>query len=376
VDKQTQRLRKLLLEWYDEAARDLPWRKRRDPYAIWVSEVMLQQTRVETVVGYYGRFLQRFPTPDALAQASEDEVMAAWSGLGYYRRARLLHAGVREVVARYGGEVPKEPSARRALPGVGRYTAGAIGSIAFGLAEPVVDGNVTRVLCRLFGIDAAPEQPATQRRLWLEAERLVAGPKPGSLNQALMELGATLCSKTSPRCDECPLRRQCLARAHDRTGELPRTRVKRPPRQVALVALLATRVRRQRLELWLQRGGSTLFAGLWNLPMAEGNNRREALALAAAAGLRGTLSAHALGELEHVLTHRRLRVQLWDLKDAQGAGEGLRALALDELGSVGVSRLTRKALATAGLNSRGAGNENDPPAGRAKGQRLERGERT
>jgi A/G-specific adenine glycosylase len=376
MDKQTRTLRNSLLNWYGAAARDLPWRKRRDPYAIWVSEVMLQQTRVETVVGYYGRFLQRFPTPCALAEASEDAVMAAWSGLGYYRRARLLHAGVREVVERYGGEVPKDASARRALPGVGRYTAGAIGSIAFGLAEPIVDGNVTRVLCRLFGIDAAPEQPATQRRLWHEAERLVAGPQPGNLNQALMELGATLCTKANPRCADCPLHGHCVARAQGRVEELPRPRVKRPPREVALVALVATRKRRRKLELWLQRGGSTLFAGLWNLPMTEGSGRRQALALVAAGGLRGKLSARAVVELEHVLTHRRLRVQLWRLEDAHSAADGLRALGLAELGSVGVSRLTRKALAAAGLCPPTTTRKADTPSGSGKPQRLERSERT
>src|ERR1700712_1192289 len=145
-------IRSALLEHYDAYARDLPWRRTRDPYAIWVSEVMLQQTRVETVLRYYDRFLQRFPDAASLANADEDAVLAAWSGLGYYRRARLLHSGVREVVAKYGGRVPEAPELRRKLPGIGRYTAGAIGSIAFEREEPLVDGNVARVFSRLFGI--------------------------------------------------------------------------------------------------------------------------------------------------------------------------------------------------------------------------------
>src|SRR3954471_21132316 len=146
-------IRSSLLQHYDEHARDLPWRRTRDPYAIWVSEIMLPQTRVDTVVAYCDRFLKRFPTPHALAAASEDEVLASWSGLGYYRRARLLHSGVRDVVERYGGQVPEDAETRRKLPGIGRYTAGAIGSIAFELQEPIVDGNVARVLGRTLGIE-------------------------------------------------------------------------------------------------------------------------------------------------------------------------------------------------------------------------------
>ncbi len=213
--------RDALLTWYDEAKRDLPWRRTRDPYAIWVSEIMCQQTRVDTVIPYYERFLSRFPTPKALAEAEEDDVMSLWSGLGYYRRARLLHAGVKEVVAKYGGDVPKDAAERRGLPGVGRYTAGAIGSVAFGLPEPVVDGNVARVLSRLHEIDTPLGKAATEKRFWSEAEKLVAGPRPGDLNQAVMELGATICTPQNPACHECPLRDGCLARASGRQAELP-----------------------------------------------------------------------------------------------------------------------------------------------------------
>ena len=188
------RLHETLLGRFDESARALPWRETRDPYAVWVSEIMLQQTRVETVVPYYERFLARFPTPYSLAEADEDTVLAHWSGLGYYRRARLLHAGVREVVAQYGGAVPEDAEARLALPGVGRYTAGAIGSIAFDKPEPVVDGNVTRVLARLLRIDTPVGTTRTPKRLWEEAERLVPTERPGDFNQALMELGATVCT--------------------------------------------------------------------------------------------------------------------------------------------------------------------------------------
>ena len=214
-------IRGKLLCWYDEAGRDLPWRHTRDPYAVWVSEVMLQQTRVETVIPYYERFLESFPTARALAEADEDTVLSHWSGLGYYRRARLLHQGVREVVAEYGGEVPEDADARRALPGVGRYTAGAIGSIAFDKEEPVVDGNVTRVLARLLRIKKPIGSSATTNQLWEEAARLVPGERPGDLNQALMELGATLCTPTKPRCLICPLTDACTAAKHGTQYERP-----------------------------------------------------------------------------------------------------------------------------------------------------------
>ncbi len=234
-------IRQKLLGWYDEAARDLPWRQTRDPYAIWVSEVMLQQTRVETVIPYYERFLASFPTPRDLAEADEDTVLSHWSGLGYYRRARLLHAGVREVVAQYGGQVPEDAEARRALPGVGRYTAGAIGSIAFDKEEPIVDGNVTRVLARLFRIGTPVGSAVTSKRIWEEAARLVPGVRPGAFNQALMELGATVCTPKQPSCESCPVADYCEARAHGEVDALPVPRPRKSPIQVKLAAVVATR---------------------------------------------------------------------------------------------------------------------------------------
>jgi A/G-specific adenine glycosylase len=350
-------LRAALIAWYDRSARDLPWRRTRDPYAIWVSEIMLQQTRVETVVRYYDRFLQRFPTPHALAAAGEDEVMAAWSGLGYYRRARNLHSGVREVVARYGGRVPEAPEARRALPGVGRYTAGAIGSIAFEREEPIVDGNVARVLCRVLDIQTPLSRPATQARLWHAAERLVRGPRPSALNQALMELGATVCSKQNPRCASCPLRDGCRAHAAGRAHALPVLGPRRAAREVALVALVATRARAGEIELFLGKGDGTLFGGLWNLPMLEGRGRAAARELLRRSGLRARLPAQAPAEIEHVLTHRRLALQLWRVEHAQPTGghaatDTLRPVRLHELDALGVSALTRKALTALGLGSK------------------------
>jgi A/G-specific adenine glycosylase len=345
VDEEWVRLRARLLAWYDAAARDLPWRRTRDPYAVWVSEVMLQQTRVDTVLRYYDRFLERFPTSQALADAPEDDVMAAWSGLGYYRRARMLHAGVREVVARHGGRVPDTAEARRELPGVGRYTAGAIGSIAFDRPEPIVDGNVARVLCRMLGLDQPIERGDTQRQLWQTAERWVQGPRPGAFNQALMELGATVCRKQNPACGGCPVRSGCAAHARGLAAVLPRSRVKRAPRATSWVALLATRGSGSDLALLLVRGDGSLFGGLWNLPACEGRGRATARELCARLALGGMLAPRRAGELEHVLTHRRLQVELWRVDGATAAANAaLRAVRVPELDALGISRLTRKAL--------------------------------
>ena len=213
--------RTLLLEWYRRERRDLPWRRTRDPYAIWISESMLQQTRTETVIPYYERFLDRFPDVDTLADAELDDVLGAWAGLGYYSRARRLHAAARVVADEFGGRLPEDAETLRTLPGVGRYTAGAVASIAFDREEPVVDGNVARVLSRLRGIRDDLKRPAVIRRLWEEASALARGPHPGDLNQALMELGATVCVPRTPRCAGCPLTRRCDARRRGDAATLP-----------------------------------------------------------------------------------------------------------------------------------------------------------
>lgn len=339
-------LRQALLTWFDQHARDLPFRHTRDPYAIWVSEVMLQQTRVETVIPYYKRFMARFPTANDLAAADEDEVMSLWSGLGYYRRARLLHRGVKEVSTHYGGQVPASAEARRQLPGIGRYTAGAIGSIAFDQPEPIVDGNVARVFSRLYGIDTPLGQSVTERKLWEAAEALVQGPRPGTLNQALMELGATVCVKSRPLCDRCPIASDCYARAEGQTANLPVPRQRRAPRKVELIALAALSNDGQ--HVWLTRGDGTLFGGLWNLPMLEGSDSTAAQTLLEQTGLRGQLPAEPSAHFTHILTHRRLEVALFAVP-VQGQPRASASLRVQrakttELDSLGVSSLTRKAL--------------------------------
>jgi len=343
-------IRQKLLGWYDEAARDLPWRNTRDPYAIWVSEVMLQQTRVETVIPYYERFLASFPTPIDLAKADEDAVLSHWSGLGYYRRARLLHAGVREVVAQYGGQVPEDADARRALPGVGRYTAGAIGSIAFEKEEPIVDGNVTRVLARLFRIGTPVGASVTSKRVWEEAARLVPGARPGAFNQALMELGATVCTPKQPSCESCPVAEHCEARAHCEVDALPVPRLRKAPNQVKLAAVVPTRGRGPEQRVWLLRSEQGLFAGLWGLPMIP----RSAFDLSDArgalrdAGILASLGPEPIGQLNHVLTHRRMQIDVFRATGAKAeTSETRRLFRSDDLGSVGVSTLTKKLLAAA-----------------------------
>lgn len=342
-------LRHKLLRWYDQAARDLPWRRTRDPYAIWVSEVMLQQTRVETVIPYYDRFLKRFPTPAALAEADEDAVLSLWSGLGYYRRARLLHAGAREVVECYGGRVPESAEDRRALPGVGRYTAGAIGSIAFDEPEPVVDGNVTRVLARLFGIDTPVGAASTTKRLWDEAARLVPGERPGALNQALMELGATVCTAQRPQCATCPIMADCVAHRRGQVDALPVPRPRKTPSAIALVAVVATRGRGRNRGVWLVRSEAPLFGGLWGVPMVErdgfGGDPRAALQ---EAGISARLASAPAARVEHVLTHRRLRLDVFRATAARAEESETRRCFTDTaLAEVGVSTLTRRLLAAA-----------------------------
>jgi A/G-specific adenine glycosylase len=299
----TRALRAALLAFYDERRRDLPWRRDPDPYRVWVSEVMLQQTRVEAVIPYYERWLRRFPTLDALAIAEQDDVLRAWEGLGYYSRARNLHRAARLVRERHAGVVPEEDAALRALPGVGDYTAGAIASIAYGRARPAVDGNVRRVLARLLNV--ADPTPA---RLRVVASALVPSDRPGDFNQALMELGATACTPRNPRCETCPVAQLCRARA--RGTQLLRPRVRRraevPTFDLAVAAMLSPNAE----LLLMRRPDRGLLAGLWALPSADikvGENPEVVTTWLArrCAGDDALVATRALAPLTHVFTHRR-----------------------------------------------------------------------
>src|SRR5256885_1563481 len=259
-------VRSRLLAWYTANRRDLPWRRTRDPYRILVAEYLLQRTRIASGTPYYERFLARFPTDQALAAATLDDVLAVWEGLGFYGRARRLHAAARAIVAEHGGEVPRSHAALAALPGIGPYTAGAIASIAFGIDVPAVDGNVIRVLARLFRIREDVTRVVARRRIVEIAVTLVSPEAPGSFNQAMMELGATICTPTSPACDRCPLESQCLARAAGEEDEIPIAASRKPARVVPVAfALIEAKGR----VLLVRRKPGTLLGGLWALPGGE-----------------------------------------------------------------------------------------------------------
>lgn len=256
----------LLLAWYKQHRRDLPWRRTRDPYRIWVSETLLQQTQVTTVIPYYKRFIARFPNIHALASAPLDDVLKAWEGAGYYARARNLHRAARQVVEDYGGRVPRRVDLLLKLPGVGRYMAGAIASIAFNQDAPILDANVTRVLCRYFAIRGDPVRGidgATRRRLWNLAEELLPAGQARDFNQGLMDLGATVCVTRQPRCEICPVLRGCAARRLGIQEELPTKRVK--PRRPHYDIGAAIIYKRGRI-LIQRRPAEGLLGGLWEFP--------------------------------------------------------------------------------------------------------------
>jgi A/G-specific adenine glycosylase len=257
------RVRGHLTGWYERSRRDLPWRADRDPYRILVSEMMLVQTTVAAVVPYFERFLRRFPTVRALAEADEAEVLKAWEGLGYYRRARQLHAAARAVVDRHGGVFPDDPEAVRALPGVGRYIAGAVLSFAFDRPVPIVEANTQRVLARWLAWRGDLKASATQARFWQAAERLVPPSGAGTFNQAFMELGALVCTPRAPRCLVCPVAGDCRARALGLQDELPVTTPRPPALEVVEACAL---VRREGRLLVLQRGPGRLWEGFWEFP--------------------------------------------------------------------------------------------------------------
>ncbi|MEI7892412.1 MAG: A/G-specific adenine glycosylase [Myxococcales bacterium] len=312
-------LHSALRAWYEHARRDLPWRRGHDPYAIWLSEVMLQQTRVETVIPYYNRFLQEFPTVMALAEAPLDRVLEHWSGLGYYRRARMLHEGARVIAAR--GVFPKEVAELRDVPGIGPYTAGAVASIAFGQRAALVDGNVARVLARLFALDHDIRGGAGLARVWKLADVLVAEDDPGGWNQALMELGSTVCTVRDPRCLLCPVAPLCEAKARGVEKNLPILSPKPRPRSVREVALVASS---GDAVLLARRCPNGLFGGLWEPPLLEMETdleeaRQAAVVLASAFGVELT-SIEDRGTITHTLSHRRMRVEvMWG--QARSLGE-------------------------------------------------------
>jgi A/G-specific adenine glycosylase len=303
-----------VIEWQRAHGRHaLPWQNTRDAYRVWLSEIMLQQTQVAAVLGYYARFLERFPTVHDLASAPIDDVMACWSGLGYYTRARNLHAAARRVVEQYGGVFPSDPALLADLPGIGRSTAAAIAAFSSGVRAAILDGNVKRVFARVFGVDAYPGEKKVEDALWRRADALLpSGEGIESYTQGLMDLGATLCTRSSPDCARCPLRERCVALATCRTAELPVRKPKKaaPEKRAVLVAVIDGGD-----VLLQQRPATGIWGGLCSLPELDGHLANDidppsADDVAAFAQAYGTVEeAEALLPLVHVFTHYRLNIR-------------------------------------------------------------------
>ncbi len=304
-------LRARLLEWYHAGHRDLPWRHTRDPYRIWLSETMLQQTRVDTVIPYYDKFLKQFPTVDHLAAAPEEEVLGLWAGLGYYSRARNLHRAAQAVMEKGGGKFPDSAEGLLQLPGVGRYTAGAIASQAFGEVVAVVDGNVKRVLARLRMLSLKPGGKEEEKVSWALAEALVSPEFPGDFNNAVMELGAMVCLPKNPRCNICPLQALCLAHREGCVGSFPTPKKKLSPQ---LLHRLAVGIWREDSETLLlaRRASPGLLGGLWELPAVDVSSEEtweDALRhLQEWLGVEASGSCQWRGTFEHVFSHLKMRV--------------------------------------------------------------------
>lgn len=346
VPERTAKLREIAIAvaaHFVTVQRDLPWRRTRDPYAIWVSEVMLQQTRVATVIPYWERWMARFPTVRALADAPLDDVLSAWAGLGYYSRARNLWNGARTVVDKLAGALPSRAAELRSVPGIGPYTAGAIASIAYGERTPLVDGNVSRVLARVLGIEDDIKSTAGVKALWAAAGELVdALPEetpPGQLNQGLMEIGAMTCTPTSPRCLTCPLARRCEAQRTGRQDELPVVAARKPESELPMI---------ERALVWMEDNGALLlgrrvpeglFGGLWELP--------EQAAVERIGG--AVVDDDPVAYHDQTLTHRRLRVRVVrgrfskrpSLDAARDPGyDAFAFVPIDEVGRRGVAAAT------------------------------------
>jgi A/G-specific adenine glycosylase len=321
-----------LLAWYRREKRDLPWRRNRDPYQIWVSEIMLQQTRVETVIPYYHRFMDRFPTIGDLAAAPEEDVLKAWEGLGYYSRARNLQTAARQVTTEHGGVVPRDKASIAALKGVGPYTAGAILSIAFDQPEPAVDGNVMRVLSRYFNLDDDIARPSVRVGMEKLAQELIPLGEAASFNQALMELGALVCTPRNPGCLSCPVMEHCAGRLAGRERELPVKTKAKPPKPVYRLAVLiegtgeaAGRV------LVRQRPAEGLLARMWELPHVEAPNEAVWASDESASGwMSGALAAEGISvrpirhvaDAEHIFTHLHWFVRIWNAEWTEGQDLG------------------------------------------------------
>jgi A/G-specific adenine glycosylase len=344
---ETGKFRRRLLAWFAARKRDLPWRRTKDPYRVWLSEIMLQQTRVAVVVPYYENFLARFPDVQALARAREEAVLSHWAGLGYYSRARNLHRAAKEIVARHDGRFPREYDAALALPGIGRYTAAAVLSISYDEPLAVLDGNVARVLARLGALRGDLRAPALWQKLEATAQKLLARKTPGDWNQAMMELGATICLPKSPKCGECPVAGWCRARELGIAEQLPDTRKKRAPVQVTLAAAVLLDPRGRTLLVRQAGDDGALFSRMWQFPALEtsadagsslARHLREKFEVKVMDGQMARLKT-----ARHAVTFRQIRIEPFLIRmERLPKIDGARTPALRHFGHLPVSSATRK----------------------------------
>lgn len=299
------RITEALMSWYDENAREMPWRGISDPYGTWVSEIMLQQTRVETVRDYYPRFMERFPTLRDLAEAPEEDVLKMWEGLGYYSRARNLRKGAQQVMSEYGGMIPREPEQLIRIKGIGPYTSCSIASIAFDVPVPAVDGNVIRVISRVYDLHEDPTETKAHEKIEQLAAELVPQRRAGDHNQAMMDLGATICVPGTPDCDSCPLKKMCKAFVAGTAEELPHLPKAKPPKEIAYDVLLI----HHKDQVLMYRRTESMLQGLWCFPMLEG--QREEKELIAAVEKKWKLKVKSIifeQQAKHIFTH-----QVWEM---------------------------------------------------------------
>jgi A/G-specific adenine glycosylase len=345
------KFRRRLLSWFSKRQRDLPWRRTRDPYRIWLSEIMLQQTRVAAVIPYYERFLEAFPDVRSLADAKTDDVLATWAGLGYYSRARNLQRAAREIAARPAADFPRDYDAALDLPGIGRYTAAAVLSIAYGAPHAVLDGNVARVLARIGAVRGDLRVPSRWRKLEASAQELLARRAPGDWNQAMMELGATLCTPRSPRCGLCPVEAWCRARQLGIAENLPTARKKRATLDVTLAAGVFLDSRGRTLLVRQENVDGALFSRLWQFPAVErdaANNKvsaRHALSahLCEKFGIDVSENLAPLATTRHAVTYRNIRLEPYLVRVARlPRVPGARIVALSQVRGLPVSNATQK----------------------------------
>jgi A/G-specific adenine glycosylase len=367
--REDSRLRAAVLRWFRTHRRPLPWRLNGDPYSVWISEIMLQQTQIATVIPFYERFLKTFPDAASLARAPLERVLELWSGLGYYRRARNLHAAARKIVAEFGGRFPRAQEEARSLPGIGSYTAAAVLSIAYGVPLPALDGNVARVIARLEGRKGSLAEPGFRKAVESRLGSLISPHSPGDFNQALMELGQTVCLPRAPRCDACPVRRACRARETGNPEDFPSPRPRRSGEQHYLAAALAFRpdgngllhrdaarhserskaaeLRNRDRAVLLVRGlDDGLMPDLWNFPAAFGPSSTAARSRLGvkltSLGAKPVVLGVELARLRHSVTYRDIQVKVYRAEIAEAGAGGIRWLALSRFDRAAVSQLARK----------------------------------